>query len=214
MQVVNGKLVMGRKNCNCTEGKRAGRVTCPTCKGTGKGKRGKPRGCQGGCFGDGQKWSWENPITCTNCNGNYVGFEEEDRYDYVPDSIWKGLEFKVYRHARALTGNESLLGIGCVFSCTDYGDAWKANDDAALIAHVRESSGHQATKVTKEDGTVCSHVGIFVCPGGYSVRAVFDDVNAVVAKIATERPEGEYMAVAGMIAEAGGNGTLGAIYRS
>lgn len=214
MQLVNGKLVMGKKNCKCSNGQQAGRITCPTCKGTGRGARGGARKCQGGCYGDGQKWSWEHPVTCTNCNGNYINFEDEDRCDYMPDEIWQGLEFKVYRHNRPLTGNESLLGIGCVFSCTDYGDAWKANDDAALIADVKSHTSHQATKVTKEDGTICSHVGIFVSPGGYSVRAVFEDVKQVEAQIARERPYREYMAVGTAIADAGGNGTLGALYRS
>mgnify|MGYP006271596401 CR=1 FL=1 len=214
MKLVNGKLVMGKKDCRCcNQGQTAASITCNNCNGTGKGKRGKVKGCKN-CFGNGQKFSWDHPVTCSTCNGNYQGFDTENLYDSVPEELWNGLQFKVYRHNRPLTGNESLLGFGCVFSCTDYGDAWKEHDDDKVIANVKKHTYHQAVKLARDDYTVCSHVGIFVAPGGYSVRAVFDDdVAEVEREIAAERPYKEYMAVGTAIAEAGGNGTFGALYR-
>ncbi len=214
MHIENGKMVWGRKNCeHCDEGKQPTRIRCPECKGTGNGKRGGRGGCHK-CRGLRDIWSNDHPMTCTTCNGNYINFTVENQCDYMPSEVWQSLNFKVYRHKRLLTGNEAILGLGCVFSCTDYGAAWENPDDEKLIKEVKASTSHQATKVTKDDGTVCDHVGIFVCPGGYSVRPVFESVEAVEMMIGLERPEREYMAVGQAICEAGGNGTFGAIYRS
>ena len=213
MHVTNGKLVFARKNCeHCDHGQQPSRITCQTCKGTGRGKRGGRGGCQK-CHGLRHIWSNDHPQTCTTCNGNYVNFAEEDQFDTLPDAIWQGFTFKVYRHNRPISGNEAILGLGCVFSCGDYGAAWNANDDAALIADVKRHTHHQATKVSKEDGTIANHIGIFVNRGGYSVRPVLESIAEVLGTIASERPEREYIAVATAIAEQGGNGVLGGLYR-
>jgi hypothetical protein len=210
MHVEGNKLVMGRKDCNwCAKGKVPGRKPCIECKATGKGKRGKKGGCKE-CRGSTTVWDYDNEVTCTQCKGNYQGFTSEDHTSYMPKEMFPTFTFKVYRHNRPITGNESHLGAGCVYSCHDYGDAYKANNDDALIAKVKESGSHQACKVCKEDGTLADHIGIFVSTGGYSVRAVFD-LNAVLAGIVNERPEGEYMRVGMKIAHEGGNGTLGAL---
>ena len=164
------KLVMGRKNCwHCHEGTVGTNVTCTGCQGTGRSKSGKQkcRTCRG------TKTVYNNDIRkpCDTCKGNPVNFNEETVYDHMPDAVWQSLTFKVYRHNRPITGNEALLGLGCVYSSQDYGAAWDANNDEALIASVKASGGHQACKVAKKDGTLCDHVGIFVSRGGYSVRA-------------------------------------------
>lgn len=63
-----------------------------------------------------------------------------------------------------------------VFTCTDYGRAWRATD-AEVVADVLDNSGsHQACKVAQDNGTLCDHVAIIVKPGGYAVKAVFAPV--------------------------------------
>lgn len=209
MQVINGKIVLGRRDCYCGDGKQFGKVTCATCKGTGKGKRGAKNGCQS-CHGSKVTYTKERTATCERCKGEHIGFEPETLYHHMPAEIWDALELRVYRSDRGISGNESFLGLGCVFSCQDYGRAYNATDEA-IIADVRSEKIHQACKVTKKDGTLCSHVGIFVNKGGYSVRPVFDSVEEVVSAIVSERPEDEYRMVGNAIATNGGNGTFGAL---
>jgi len=173
MKLENGKLVMERKDCHwCDQGKRPGKAKCGTCDGTGKGKRGKVRGCRT-CYGNKTVPDFNNTVACDLCGGSWQGSQEETLYDYLPESVWQGLAFKVYRNAVPMTFNEQYVGVGCVFSSTDYGDAWKGTDEA-VIAEVKEHTSHQACKVAREDGTLCNHVGIFVMPGGYAVRAVWE----------------------------------------
>jgi len=71
--------------------------------------------------------------------------------------------------------NESLLGFGCVYSITDYGEHKKFTDNE-LIDKVRDSESFiQACKIAKDDGTLCDHVGIFCNNNGYSVRPVYNE---------------------------------------
>jgi hypothetical protein len=131
----------------------------------------------------------------------------------MPDEMYLALPFKVYRHNRNLTYGEELLGWNCVYSCTDYGRSFSASDDS-VIADVRSHRSTQLCKVASKSLELCDHVGIFVAANGYSVRPVFrpDGLDAL-ATIASERPYNEGMAVGMKIAAAGGNGTLGAIFR-
>lgn len=162
---------------------------CPKCRGTGLKGRGKCRECNGyqrpnqpnGTVAD-----YTKQKTCPHCNGKPEAFDIPDMTDYLQDEIWQGLTFKVYRDERPLSWNESHLGFGCVYSCMDYGTAYKSSDEE-IIEVVRKHTGHQACKVVRDDGTLADHVGIFIATGGYSVRAVFDSPEIQKTIIRHER---------------------------
>jgi hypothetical protein len=180
MKLENGKLVLERRAClNCNEGTIPGQRWCPTCKGTGKGKRGGAGGCRT-CRGMKTTADFDNPTPCPVCKGNYQNAQPETTSDYLPDDIWRGLTFKVYRTNQPLTWNESHLGLGFVFSCEDYGRAWNDTDEN-IITSVKEHGGHQASKIAKDDGSICDHVAIVVKRGGYAVKAVFTKPSQVEA---------------------------------
>jgi hypothetical protein len=131
----------------------------------------------------------------------------------MPNAWWAEFDFRVYRQDRGISYNESLLGRGCVYSCVDYGRAYDAPDDTAVLASVRAHTFIQLTKVAHA-GRLCDHIGIFVNRGGYSVRACYlPDGQDAAAMIALERGKAEGFAVGERLAQAGSNGTLGAIYR-
>lgn len=177
-------IVMEKKVCSrCQQGQVSTEQFCPDCKGTGNGKRGGRGRCQR-CYGKGRVWSWDHPATCHECNGQYENHENENETDYLPKEIWQSLEFRVIRSQRGMTTGESLLGFGCVFSCTDYGQAWKRSDDE-VIADVRSHNSTQASKVLK-DGHLPEYIGIFVMPGGYSVRPVFSTAKETERELILE----------------------------
>jgi hypothetical protein len=171
MQIVNGKLVLGKKNCNCGDGTVSTRVTCKSCNGSGRGKRGGARGCKP-CYGNGTTYDHDKRSVCPQCNGNFKDHDDEDTCDYLPAGVFAGFTFRVY-YGGQMTIGEALMGLGCVFSCGDYGAAWKERNDEKLIADVRQHSGVQATKVVDKDNNVADHIGIFVTPSGYTVKPVF-----------------------------------------
>lgn len=214
---VENKIVFGRKNCSCSynpdhAGKACGRIKCEKCKGTGRTKGGTGKGQCRSCYG-GVVTSWEpeHLRVCPSCKGQWENAEVENDCDSMPQSIWEGLEFRVIRHNREMSGNEQLLAIGCVFSCNDYGRS-KGKTDAEMIAEVKQHSHVQACKVCDKDGNLCQYVGIFMTNGGYSVRAVFDEVRTIVT-IALETGMQEYMQRGAEMAANGQNGTLGAVYK-
>jgi hypothetical protein len=171
MKIENGKVVFGRKACtNCNEGQVASRLQCEECKGTGNGKRGGRGSCKR-CYGAGKRYSWDAPQTCQQCQGKYQEHSEENECDSLPAGAFASLTFKVYRSARPLTWGEEHIGIGCVFSCTDYGRA-NDKDDDSLIADVKARGSVQACKVSRA-GVLCDHVAIIVHQNGYTVKAVY-----------------------------------------
>jgi RecJ-like exonuclease len=173
MQLINGKIVLGRKVCwRCHEGQIAGKVCCPECKGSGNGKRGGRGGCRR-CNGNCTVYSADVMEECYECKGKYIDYEAETLCDYMPKDIWAQVPLKVYRTNKPMTVGEYLLGMGCLFSCTDYGRAWGSTDEQVLES-VRKHDSVQATKVCADDGRLCSHVGIFINEGGYTVKAVFE----------------------------------------
>lgn len=187
MYVENGKLVLGRKDCwHCEQGTVSTKEACKKCQGSGRGPRGGRRTCKP-CYGQGHVYNSEVRSVCPYCHGQYQNASQEDYTDALPNAIWDSLPFRVYRHNRSLTVNESLLGLGCVFSCQDYGRTFKDDDNEKLIAEVCAHKHHQACKVVQDDGTLADHIGIFVSTGGYSVRPVFESAAAVVQDISRER---------------------------
>ena len=83
---------------------------------------------------------------------------------------------RVLRVHRGNTFNENYLGLGTLFSVTDYGSAAKKTDEE-VIQEVREyiahNKGTQAINVvrSKDDLTLCDDLGVTVTRDGYSVRA-------------------------------------------
>ncbi len=187
---------------------------CPDCNGTGNGKRGGRNGCRK-CSGMGKNIVVTKRLeTCPNCNG--TGNMPENRSDCVPPEWWNLFTFKVYRQERKQTYNEYLLGIGCVYSCTDYGTAARMSDETVIAEIKNEKGGDflQLCKIANKENKLADHIGIFINENGYSVRPVYDsDGSDAKQTIARERGKDEGFRVGTAIARNGGNGTLGAIYR-
>lgn len=177
MRIENSKLILERRECLWCRGTRLipGKKPCATCHGTGKGTRGKENGCRE-CHGYRTATDFINMVSCTTCTD---GTEPETLYHYAPDSIWQSFRFVVYRENRRLTWGESYIAHGLVFSCTDYGAAYRMPDDA-VIDEVKTHKGHQACKFTADDGTLADHIAIIVTRDGYSVDAVFLKQASVV----------------------------------
>ena len=102
-----------------------------------------------------------------------TGFQTEDRYSSLPDGIFRTLVFKVYRSQRPASFNEQYLGLGLVYSVTDYGEHQNLSD-ADLARKVADHDGYtQACKVVDKDNRFCDYVGIFTNQQGYAVKAVW-----------------------------------------
>src|SRR5690348_16084967 len=141
MHLSENFLVFDKKDCTrCSEGKIPSKIPCKKCGGSGDGVRGGKKKCRV-CLGFGYNWDHNQPQTCSVCGGNYKEFELEEETDYLPKEIWENLRFKVYRHNRMLTLNESYLGFGCVYSCVDYGKSWDSKDEE-IIEDVKKSTSH------------------------------------------------------------------------
>jgi hypothetical protein len=183
MKIENGKIVFENKECySCNgHGHPLASKTCPDCLGSGNGKRGKRGGCRS-CFGRKTVTDFSRRDTsqvCEICKGSKVVME--DRHDWCTTEIWQSLNFKVNRDPTGRFGfNESYLGLGYVSCITDYGTAFKANDDAALIESVRkEKQSSQVCNFTEEDGTLCDYILIIVTRSGYKLKAVYADGTAL-----------------------------------
>lgn len=176
MRLENGKLILERRDCsycNHMPGLSLAPSACPTCKGSGNGKRGGRGKCPQ-CSGSGRVYDSGATMPCRACAGNYKDFQAETYCDTIPLSIYQTLPVKVYRTEIPMTVGESLIGLGCLYSCSDYGRAWKNPErDNELVEEVRNQKFTQATKVCKEDGTLCDHIGVFVRPGGFTVKPIF-----------------------------------------
>lgn len=177
MKIENGMLVIEKKKkpCwNCCKGEISSRKPCPKCNGTKKRGRGTCRNCTGSHLkpiDEGTIIDWDNPQTCPKCNGNYQNQENETITDYLSVEELKKLPVKVFYQDRDITWNEANLGLGCIYSCEDYGRAWKERDKTFSLL-----GSHQASKFVKNDNDlrICDFVGFFVNRGGYSVRACFN----------------------------------------
>jgi hypothetical protein len=134
------KLVLQRKSCYCADGgNHPGFVLkpmpCQKCKGTGNGARGGKGSCRD-CYGSGKTYSEKDLIVCPTCLGNWKDFELENTCDYLPRDIFLDIPVKVFRSEREATWNENWLGVCCLFTCCDYGDAYRRICDADLIAEL------------------------------------------------------------------------------
>ena len=204
MKLADGKVIPETKDCvYCNgAGKREEWISCPN---HGRAMRGKAcQFCKSTTKHNHQPINTGKIISCKTCNG--TGRVEENLCDYA-DAIYQTMEFRVYRQNREGSWNELHFGAGCVYSCCDYGAAWNhPENDKALIDKVRDSTGHQACKFCREDGSLAGHIGIFITRDGYSVRAVYT-LAETVARISQEPGEVKARLVGGILAGAGLNGT-------
>ena len=146
---------------------------CPRCKGTGNGLRGARGQCRQ-CHGFKTVHDFDHPTLCKNCSGS--GQQAETADDYLPAEMWQELPFRVYRADRPNTWNEEHLALGCLCSCTDYGTAWEAGEDH-VISRVRNFRHRPKLDEVWSDGRWCDHIAITLTQNGYSVKAVWDDVD-------------------------------------
>ena len=173
IQVVEGKLVYGLEDCICTDGKIFGRKTCPACNGTNRTKGGLGKGqCTKCNFGIVVDFEPAHRVACDRCNGTRK--VQSTSCSYVPIEIYRSLPFQVIRSDKSQTWNEAWLGMGCIFSVTDYG-RHKNISDELLIAEARhKESSIQACKIANSNNKLCSYVAIRCNDNGYSVVAVHE----------------------------------------
>lgn len=98
------------------------------------------------------------------------------RCDSIPDAVSATLAAEwnvvVVREDRRQSWGEAFLGLGSVWSCTDYGTAWAATDDTVLAEKVR---GELATgrvqwiKIITEARVIVPTIVVRLTRGGYSV---------------------------------------------
>ena len=172
------------------QGTIAAMETCPTCGGSGRGTRGGARRCKGGCFGSGQIVSRVERALCPACRGKFVSASQENWTDTAPLEAVQALPIRVVVANRDSTWNERHLGLGSIWSTTDYGQRWDdakarvmadpntTTDEvfAPLVEEVRSQLANervQACKIVRDRESLVLHDEIVVIlhRGGYTVVA-------------------------------------------
>ena len=157
---------------------------CTKCGGTGNGPRGGAGGCKT-CHGWKTVTNTEKFVPCSTCKGDYEGASMESSCDHPDDATMARLielipVTKVMRNHERQTFNEQHIGLGCIYTSVDYGDAWAASDDD-VRAKVTETLLRDRTQLIKlevrsmsEGNTVklADEINVIVKPTGYSVVAV------------------------------------------
>ena len=220
MELVDGgKIVYGTQSCYCAlygkqrpgESERLRR--CPNMGRTvGRGNScqecgARRKGAHSSMIRTGE---WR---TCTACNGTAI--VPEDRYDYIPSECLADIPLQVVRLDRDMTFNESLLGIGCITSCIDYGKLHDMADTdviTAIRAQLATTSVRACAVVDRAD-MLAEGIGICVNRGGYSLRAITPEN---MAQMGLELDYATGMRVGMRVYGAGGNGTIAGtgIYRT
>lgn len=198
MKIENGALVLETTSCHCASTRTPGQIVpIQSC-------------CQkkkcGICKGEG--YLRLAAVTCNTCEGTTV--RPETLCDYVPQELIDSVPLRILRSGREPSWNESYLGLHCVYSCIDYGDASKQSDED-LLARLKTKHTHfQASHFVRlEDRKQVEFVeafGVYVNRQGYSVRPIFASTG-----VKTFNPiPGADIAIGYAVANAGGNGTLAA----
>jgi hypothetical protein len=164
---------------------RAGRVgrTCYSCDGTGR--------------------QWKVPIfsQCHHCRGwgrDIVpvpfpaalkmpeGFELTHSVpgEWMAD-YYAQVDMVALRRDRPGTWNEANLGLGSIVSVSDYGDAWKANDDDALIRQIRRRadwSVQWCKYVSRETRLLATRLVVLIHRDGYKTvsEASLDQASRLI----------------------------------
>ena len=181
MEIIDNKVVLGTRECHCV------RSTA------GTGKAWNIKYCQNYTKAQGThncilkkcpnnpsgKREWHELsryiVTCSGCGG--AGKVEENYCDTL--TLPENFPIRVQRVGRGNTFNENYLGMGCLYSSMDYGEAAKKTDKEveALVRANRSTLQTQAVKVvkSKDNLTLCDFLLVNVTANGYSVRAGFID---------------------------------------
>lgn len=204
-------LTLGQTDCSaCKYMGKPGQIPvlveadCPKCKGTGKRGNGTCRnyGCVRGKKEVLSDTLWQ---TCSKCKGSTL--QAETWCDYAPSEAVTAIPVRVTRQNRDISMNESLLGLGCLWSCTDYGSAWDG-DDADLQVKITEQLATQRVQATnivdRETGAVVDEIIVIVSRGGYSLRTG----SGAEARASRELSYAAGLVVGSMVAESGDNGTI------
>ena len=75
--------------------------------------------------------------------------------DSLPTGALANIPAVVVRIDRESSWNEQYIGLGTIFSVTDYGDAWSTPDDVMLAKWSEKDERPQACKVARELCPVC-----------------------------------------------------------
>jgi len=201
--------------CRFTPGTVATEKPCPKCEGTGNGPRGGARGCRM-CHGFGKAYDQEHRSTCPKCHGAPQRVELESWTDHAPAEAVGAMQLRVARQDRDTSWNEQYLGLGCLWSSTDYGKAWDRTD-IEVLSDVREQLLNGRTQASKllaveydRDALTLPIVRglvVVVSRNGYSVRP-----DTALAESRAEREPDSTTAhiIGAAVYNAGGNGTLAA----
>lgn len=146
------------------------------CKNQNRAQRGKP------CEICGAKTRFHSVVSlgvgkCQRCDGTgknetnaYSTFEEDARAEYL-----KNVSLRVLRTYRENTWNENYLGLGCIYSCTDYGRIASENDETvkAKVLGELKTGYFQVLHFLVKDGeksVLADELLVIVTTNGYSVR--------------------------------------------
>lgn len=148
-------------------------------------------------------------VTCGSCEGS---LEVPENYcDNIDgETLLQYVSVRVIRNTNIGTSwNEQYLGLGCLWSCTDYGTAAEGTDENLLAQITKElrTRSVQLIKVVRnrEDLRLADEIGIYLKSNGYSLRPIFAEVGEKQFA-----PEGTDQAFGQAVYAAGGNGTLAA----
>lgn len=114
-------------------------------------------------------------IECQTCNA--TGKIMENAYTHISQDQWNVLQsnfkFSVVRMNRGATFNESYLGLGALYGCTDYGRITAKTDEEIL--KIVPTDGHPCQPVGwMKKGELPKELIILVRNDGYSVIGKFE----------------------------------------
>lgn len=154
---------------------------CPT---NGRGPRGGKDGCRT-CHGSKRHYDPAVTEVCGRCNGvSPDRHEDETRYDHLSFAAFRDLvEWRVVDATDTrFTQWGTLLGEhGAITTVVDYGAHTRMTDEE-LVAAVRDGrDSTQGVNVVSKDLVLCDAIVIARRQNGYSVRAVWDDLEPAAA---------------------------------
>lgn len=137
-------------------------VQCWNCKGSGKDKHYKRcpndnkktygKKCEhcGATNKHSHKSIGYDIIDCNLCKGS--GKRLENRFDFVPKDIIDSLDItEVVKVNRNSTFNESYLGLGQIYGCSDYGRSHDLTNDELIAEIKKDMTCTQALSITDKD---------------------------------------------------------------